>query len=89
MFRIVCSVLLPFSAPFVCHRLWRVFFAKSAEERPYPARVLFATGLVCVLAYLCVFSDFGKAPADSVYTPPKFENGRIVPAHMDKAPHAP
>ena len=88
MFRIVYSVLLPFLAPFVCHRLWRACFAKNAE-RPYPARALFATGLICVLAYLCVFSDSGKASADSVYTPPKFENGRIVPAHMDEIPHAP
>lgn len=86
MFRIIYSVLLPFLTPFAVYRLWRAFSMKKDDA--YPIRALFAAGLICVMAYLCVFSDSGKAPADSAYTPPKFENGRIVPAHMDEIPHA-
>lgn len=85
MFRIFFSVLLPFSIPFLIYGIKRRF-AKTAGA--YPLKPLIAAGLGCVFAFLFFFSEPEKAPADSVYTPPKFVNGQIVPAHMDQAPDA-
>lgn len=85
MFRILFSVLLPFSIPFLIYAVKRRF-VKTADA--YPLKTLTAAGLGCVFAFLFFFSEPGKAPADSVYTPPKFVNGQIVPAHMDQASDA-
>ena len=81
MFRIINSVLLPFLTPFL------LFWIKNRfSEKPstYPSKRLIAAGLGLVLIFLFVFSKFDRAPTDSVYTPPKFENGKIIPAHMDQ-----
>lgn len=85
MFRILFSVLLPFSIPFLIYAVKRRF-VKTADT--YPLKTLTAAGLGCVFAFLFFFSEPEKAPADSVYTPPKFVNGQIVPAHMDQASDA-
>ena len=82
MFRMVYSILLPFLLPFaVC---WIYRRRKNGCRKAFPVYALTATGLGLVLILLFLFSIPDRAPADSAYTPPKFENGRIVPATLQK-----
>lgn len=82
MFRILYSVLLPFLTPFFVYWIfWRIV---KKTQNPFPIKMLTIIGLFLALIFLFFFSVSDKAPADSIYVPPKFENGKIVPAHMDK-----
>ncbi len=85
MFRIVYSVLLPFLTPFLL--FW---IKRRLSEKPlvYPVKSLVVIGLGLVLIFLFVFSKPERASTDSIYTPPKFENGKIIPAHMDRKNNA-
>ena len=80
MFRILYSVLLPFFSPFAVWWLFRRM--KNGRRKNYPVQALTVTGLALVFLFLFVFSVPDKAPADSAYVPPKFENGQIVPAAL-------
>ena len=82
MFRILYSVLLPFLLPFVFYWIYRR--KNNIRQELYPVQTLTAAGLGLVLIFLFVFSEPDKAPADSTYVPPKFENGQIVPATLEK-----
>ena len=77
MFRMLYSVFLPFLLPFLFFWAYR---RMKSSRRKCPVPVLAATGLGLVFLFLFVFSVPDKAPADSAYVPPKFENGRVVPA---------
>ena len=83
MFRILYSVLLPFFIPFALYWIYRR--KHHIRQAFYPVQTLTAAGLGLVLLFLFVFSAPDKAPADSTYTPPRFENGQIVPATLQKA----
>ncbi len=83
MFRIIYSVLLPFLTPFALYWLTGRFPAADKRES-WPLKTLTAAGLGLVLIFLFVFSVPDKAPADSAYTPPRFENGKIIPAQMNR-----
>ena len=80
MFRVLYSVLLPFLIPFIIYWIYRR--KRHIRQELYPVQTLTAAGLGLVLIFLFVFSEPDKAPADSTYTPPKFENGQIVPATL-------
>ena len=80
MFRVLYSVLLPFVLPFVSYGIYRR--QRGIKQELYPVQTLTAAGLGLVLVFLFVFSVPDRAPADSAYTPPKFENGQIVPATL-------
>lgn len=80
MFRMLYSVLLPFLSPFIVYGIYRR--KKNRRKKEYPLQALTATGLGLVLIFLFVFSIPDKAPANSAYTAPKFENGQIVPAAL-------
>ena len=79
MFRILYSVFLPFLLPFLVFWAYR---RVKKSRRKCPFLVLTVTGLGLVFLFLFVFSVPDRAPADSAYVPPKFENGRIVPATL-------
>lgn len=80
MFRILYSVILPFLSPFIA--FWAYRRVKNSR-REYPVQILTITGLGLVFLFLFVFSVPDRAPADSAYMPPKFENGQIVPATLE------
>lgn len=80
MFRILYSVLLPFGLPFIIYWIYRR--KKGIQQQTYPLRLLITAGLGLVFVFLFVFSVPDRAPANSIYTPPKFENGRVVPAAL-------
>ena len=80
MFRILYSILLPFLLPFISYWVYRR--RRGIRQEIYPVQTLTAAGLGLVLVFLFVFSVPDKAPANSTYVPPKFENGQIVPAAL-------
>lgn len=82
MFRVLYSVLLPFGLPFLLHWIYRR--RRGIQQELYPVQTLTAAGLGLVLIFLFVFSIPDKAPANSAYTAPKFENGHIVPAALEQ-----
>jgi len=53
---------------------------KNPRKKAYPFQALTAAGLGLVF----IFSIPDKAPANSAYTAPKFENGHIVPAALEQ-----
>lgn len=87
MLRIIYSVVLPFFLPLFLYWLRRQFRRMPGSE-PYPVKELILSGLILVMLFLFAFSVADRAPADSSYTPPRFENGRIVPARMEMKAHA-
>ena len=80
MFRILYSVILPFLLPFISYRVYKLKYPN--QQKKYPVQILTAVGLGLVFLFLFVFSVPEKAPANSIYTPPKFENGKIVAATL-------
>lgn len=87
MFRIIYSVLLPFLTPFALYWL-SGRFKETAVRKDWPFKTLTAVGLGLVLIFLFVFSVPDRAPAGSGYTPPRFENGKIIPAQMNRENNA-
>lgn len=87
MLRIVYSVVLPFFLPLFLYWMRRQL-RRTPAAQPYPARELILSGLILVMVFLFAFSVADRAPADSSYTPPRFENGQIVPARMEVKNHA-
>lgn len=83
MFRILYSVLLPFWLPFIIYWIYRR--KKGIQQQTYPLRLLITAGLGLVFVFLFVFSVPDRAPANSVYTPPKFENGKIIAATLEQS----
>ena len=80
MFRILYSVLLPFLSPFIFYWIYRR--RKNMRKKAYPFQALTVAGLGLALIFLFIFSVPDKAPANSAYTVPKFENGHIIPAAL-------
>ncbi len=79
----ILRYLLPFLAPFVAYFTWVWLMKKFGAERDWkhPWHWLFVAGTVCLLAVLGSFAIMGGAPAGSIYVPPEFKDGRIVPGH--------
>lgn len=87
MFRIIYSVFLPFLTPFALY--WVAGrFSETDARKNWPLKTLTAAGLGLVLIFLFVFSVPDRAPAGSGYTPPRFENGKIIPAQMNRKNNA-
>ena len=80
MLRVFYSIILPFALPFAVY--WFYQRKRGVRQELYPVQTLTAAGLGLVLIFLFIFSEPDKAPADSTYVPPKFENGQIVPATL-------
>lgn len=89
MLRIVVIQLLLFAIPFVVWGLYVLLVRKQAKTsdevfNDAPLAWLFASGAACVVAglvYLAVFS--GDPAGEGTYVPPRYEDGRIVPGHLE------
>jgi hypothetical protein len=79
--------LLLFLLPFALYAAYlRVSRGENLEfSRKHPWPMLFASGLVLVVAsflYLGFVEDAGQR---GTYVPPHVENGRVVPGHVEPA----
>lgn len=88
MLRIILSFFLPLFLPFLVYRIGRMAYGVP-KERPYPVYTLAVSGLVLMFLTLSVFALSDRAPADSVYVPPRYAEGRIIPGHMETRENTP
>jgi len=89
MLRIVLIQLALFATPFVVWALYvlTVRRRKAAtggvfDDTPFTGLVVAGTVMVAAgLLYLAAFS--GDPAGDGTYVPPRYEDGRIVPGHIE------
>lgn len=82
MFRLIFIYGLLVFLPAAVYKTYRVLFAQKAAQ-PEPYAKLFCIGLVLAAVCLFCFSEPQKSPPQAQYTPPKFKDGVLIPAHMD------
>lgn len=87
MHRIILTYFLPLIFPTVIYLLWRKG-TNTPKETPFPVRDLVLWGLLMMAVSLSFFVIRDRYPADSVYTPPRFIDGQVVPAHTEPKVHA-
>jgi hypothetical protein len=84
--------LLPLLLPIVAYLVWwRLTRGKAlAQGQPPPELAkgpwayLIAAGLVLVLAGLIYTGITSGEPPGGTYVPPSYQDGRIVPGHIDR-----
>jgi len=92
MLRVVLIQLLLFATPFVVWGLYvlmvqRRSLATGGAFNDAPIARLVGAGVVMVAAGLVYLAVFGGDPAgEGTYVPPRFEDGRIVPGHIEPLP---
>lgn len=82
MTKIILLRVLLFLVPFVLYWLyWRLLKRRHDKGKPtYPVAVLAICGLVLVAASFLVLRATEGEGTESTYVPPKYEDGKIVPA---------
>lgn len=81
----VCFFALLF-APFAAYRLKCRISGVSAQNPPREKLLL--TGIVLAGAVWAVLAVYDRAPADSVYTPARYRDGQLIPAHFESGRNA-
>ena len=82
MIRLIFIYGLLVFLPVAVFKAYRMLFAKKAAA-PVPYAKLYCIGLILAAVCLFCFSEPQKSPPQAQYTPPKFKNGVLIPAHMD------
>ena len=82
MIRLIFIYGLLVFLPVAVFKAYRVLFAKKTAA-PVPYAKLYCVGLILAAVCLFCFSDPQKSPPQAQYTPPKFKDGVLIPAHMD------
>ena len=95
MLRLVFTIVLPLILPTALYLLWLRFRSSAAavgpgESAPGAALPWFWLALsgavLLALVLLTVSVHFGTA-TPGVYVPPRWENGRVVPGHLEPLPN--
>ena len=78
--------VVPFIFPTIIYFSWRYFdVIRSVKEKEYkspPWAILMVIGAIFAMIFLSLFAINDKAPATAKYEPPKYENGKLIPAKM-------
>lgn len=87
MFRFVICFFVPLFLPW---GLWysAYVFKKGRLPKRAPRGKLWAAGVFLAAAALSFFTVRERFPADSVYMPARYENGRLIPARFESPIHA-
>jgi len=94
MLRVVFTIVLPLLLPTALYLLWLRFRPNAAAVGPeeggggpaLPWFWLAVSGAVLLaLVLLTISIHFGTA-TPGVYVPPRWENGRVVPGHIEPLP---
>jgi Family of unknown function (DUF6111) len=88
MLRVVLTIVLPLLLPTVLYLLWISTLRSSREGgairwMALPWIWLAGAGAVLLAIVLFVVTVHFGAPEQGVYVPPRWENGRIIPGHME------
>jgi hypothetical protein len=89
MFRIVALDALFFLMPFAAYALWLMVTRRTIRD-PDDWTVktiawLALAGAVLMVTVLVIFIHLDPSPAGGTYVPPRFEDGVIVPGHIEPA----
>ena len=86
MIRSVFTSVLLFFLPFVLYFFWLGFQRRKLAEEAIATRKHYfwvgLTGVVLAVAGFIYFTDYSGAPPDSVYVPPIYKDGVLVPGHF-------
>ena len=91
MLRVLLTVVLPLLLPTAIYAAWIVFVSRSASRARVQlgarSLVWLALAGVALLAVVLVTVSvhFGE-PVRGRYVPPRYENGEIVPPHIEPLP---
>jgi len=91
MLRTLITYAIPFLLPLMAYLVWvwyRIRYSKKyggkapvLEQGPWP--LLLLLGTILVLGVLGTTAIMRGSPAGTSYTPPKLENGSIMPGRLE------
>jgi hypothetical protein len=90
--RVLLTIVLPLILPTALYLIWittlRRHSSPDADVRwtALPWVWLAGAGLVLLAIVLFVVTIHFGAPQQGVYVPPRWQNGRIVPGHIEPQP---
>ena len=97
MLRVILTIVLPLVLPTVLYLLWVRLAHWSAEGSPeggnairwaaLPWVWLAAAGALLLALMLFVITVHFGTSEPGTYVPPRWDNGRIVPGHIEPARH--
>jgi hypothetical protein len=88
MLRVLLTVVLPLLLPTAIYVAWVVFTSRSENHEKVRIGTLplvwlaFAGVILLALVLVTVTVHFGE-PVSGRYVPPRYENGRVVPPHLE------
>lgn len=88
MLRVALTIVLPLILPTVLYLVWLRLAnwsqdGDAAGWAALPWLWLAATGVVLLAAVLFVVTVHFGTSTPGVYVPPRYENGRIIPGHIE------
>jgi hypothetical protein len=88
MLRVFLTIVLPLVLPTALYLVWVSFFGETRDGgalswTAMPWIWLAGTGVVLLAIVLFVVTvSFGE-PQEGLYVPPRWEDGRIIPGHIE------
>jgi hypothetical protein len=88
MFRVLLTIVLPLLLPTAIYIAWVAFTSWSASRERVRLSALplvwlaFAGVALLAIVLITVTVHFGD-PADGRYVPPRYEDGRVIPPHVE------
>lgn len=91
MLRVLLTVVLPLLLPTAIYVAWIVIASQSTNREELrlsalPLVWLAIAGVALLAAVLVTVSVHFGAPVRGRYVPPRYENGRVVPPHLEPLP---
>jgi hypothetical protein len=90
MFRIVALDALFFLTPFAAYALWLLVTRRTVRDpNDWTVKTiawLALAGAVFMIGILVVFVHLDTNPPGGTYVPPTFQDGVLVPRHIEPAP---
>jgi hypothetical protein len=88
MLRVLLTIVLPLLLPTAIYMAWIAFVSRSANsERPrlgaMPVVWLVLAGALLLAAVLVTVTVHFGQPVSGRYVPPRYEDGRVVPPHLE------
>ena len=89
--RVLLTIVLPLLLPTALYLLWVTMLRPSSQGETHWAALpwlwLAVAGVVLLAIVLFVVTVHFGAPQQGVYVPPRWQNGRIIPGHMEPDPN--
>lgn len=88
MLRVLLTIVLPLLLPTAIYVAWIAVASRSANREPLRLGAMplvwlaFAGVVLLALVLVTVTVHFGE-PAGGRYVPPRYEDGRVIPPHLD------